>query len=299
MIYPAPTLDLDALEAFVRVAELRSFTRAAEALGSTQSTISLKVKRLEGSLGRRLLDRTPRLVRLAEGCDAFLEASRDLLLRRDAALATLTGRERRRLTVGISDQAAGRDLPFALSGLAGADPELLLDVHIGASRDLLDRFDDGQFDAVVVRGEDDRRSGETLIEESYRWVASPSWRWPTGHPLPLATLTEPCGVRALAIRMLDGAGLPWREAFVGGGVAALGAALVAGLAVSVLALRVAPPGIIDVTEAFQLPRLPISRVVLHSRVTDARLSAALRRLAEAFRGNSPWISTKPADTVGP
>lgn len=285
MVYPAPTLDLDALEAFVRVAELRSFTRAAEALGTTQSTISLKVKRLEESLGRRLLDRTPRLVRLAEGCGAFLDASRDLLSRRDAALATLAGRERRRLTVGVSDQAAGRDLPFALSRLAEADPDLLLDIHIGASRDLLDRFDGGQFDSVVVRGEDDRRAGETLIEEPYRWVGSPSWRWPTGCPLPLATLAEPCGVRALAIRSLDSAGLPWRDAFVGGGVAALGAALTAGLAVSILALRVAPPGLIDVTGAFGLPPLPRSRVVLHSRVTDTRLSAALRRLAAAFRGD--------------
>ncbi|RYC33079.1 LysR family transcriptional regulator [Lichenibacterium minor] len=286
MVHLAPTLDLDALEAFIRVAELRSFTRAAEALGTTQSTVSLKVKRLEESLGRRLLERTPRLVRLAEGCGAFLEASRDLLARRDVALATLAVRERRRLTVGISDQAAGRDLPSVLVELAEADPDLLLDLHIGASRDLLDRFDQGRFDAVVVRGEDDRRPGEVLLEEPYRWVASPSWRWPGGFPLPLATLAEPCGVRALAIRSLDGAGLPWRDAFVGGGVAALGAALSAGLALSVLALRVAPPDLVDVGETFGLPRLPPSRVVLHSRVADVRLSTALRRLAAAFRGKS-------------
>lgn len=301
MVRPVSTLDLDALEAFVRVAELRSFTRAAEALGTTQSTVSLKVKRLEDSLGRRLLDRTPRLVRVAKGCDAFLEASRDLLSRQDAALATLATHERRRLLVGISDQAAGRDLPLLLRDLADADPGLLLDVHVGASRDLLVRFDQGQFDAVVVRGEDDRRSGEVLLEESYRWVASPSWRWPSGCPLPLASLAEPCGVRALAIRSLDGAGLPWRDAFVGGGVAALGAALVAGLAVSVLALRVAPPGLIDVGETFELPRLPRSSVVLHSRVTDGRLSTALRRLAATFRQGSLPVRTASnvAGTVRP
>src|SRR5580658_10210260 len=61
-------LDLDAVQAFVLVADLASFTRAAEALDTTQSAVSLKLKRLEGRLGRRLLERTPRRVRLsAEG----------------------------------------------------------------------------------------------------------------------------------------------------------------------------------------------------------------------------------------
>ena len=62
------SLDLDAVKAFVLTAELQSFTRAADALDSTQSAISLKLRRLEDQLGRRLLERTPRQVRLsAEG----------------------------------------------------------------------------------------------------------------------------------------------------------------------------------------------------------------------------------------
>jgi len=52
-------LDLDAVEAFVRVAELESFTRAAEAMQTSQAAVSLKLKRLEDRLGCRLLERTP------------------------------------------------------------------------------------------------------------------------------------------------------------------------------------------------------------------------------------------------
>ena len=48
-------LDMEAVRAFVWIAQMRSFTRAAEALNSTQSALSLKLKKLEEHLGRRLL----------------------------------------------------------------------------------------------------------------------------------------------------------------------------------------------------------------------------------------------------
>ncbi len=59
------TLDVEAVEAFVTIADMQSFTRAAEALGTTQGAISVKLKRLEDRLGQRLLERTPRSVRLS------------------------------------------------------------------------------------------------------------------------------------------------------------------------------------------------------------------------------------------
>src|SRR5688572_12271023 len=58
-------LDLDVVQAFVRIAELGSFTRAAEAMQTTQAAVSLKLKRLEERLGCRLVERTPRYVELS------------------------------------------------------------------------------------------------------------------------------------------------------------------------------------------------------------------------------------------
>ncbi len=279
-------LDLDAVAAFVLVADLQSFTRAAEVLGTTQSTISLKIKRLEASLGRRLLERTPRLVRLADGCEGFLASARLLLAQHEQAMTALTVDDRR-LSIGISDHVAGRDLPAVLATINGFDPGLLLDVRIGLSRDLLDRYDRGAFDAVVIRKDDDRRDGEMLFKDRYCWMAAPSWRRPANQPLPLASLADPCGARALATKALDRANIPWRDAFIGGGVSAVGAALTAGLAVAALAVRVAPVGTVDVGATFGLPELPTSQVVLHSRVFDPRSSAALRLLGAGFRsGNS-------------
>ena len=58
-------LDLDAVRTFIRIAELGSFTRSAEAMRTTQATVSLKLRRLEKRLGCRLLERTPRYVQLS------------------------------------------------------------------------------------------------------------------------------------------------------------------------------------------------------------------------------------------
>jgi DNA-binding transcriptional LysR family regulator len=90
-------------------------------------------------------------------------------------------------------------------------------------------------------------------------------------------------VRALAIRALDKAGVEWNEAFVGGGVTAVAAAALAGLAVAPLARRVAPAGMVDIGPAHGLPRLRSSRVMLHSKVGDPAKLAALRTLAATFR----------------
>ncbi|MFP4905337.1 LysR family transcriptional regulator, partial [Paraburkholderia sp. BR14261] len=82
-------LDLDAVRAFVLVAELRSFTRAADALDTTQSAVSLKLKRLEAHLGKQLLERTPRVVRLSADGLTFLAAARDPGVRREDVFVNL------------------------------------------------------------------------------------------------------------------------------------------------------------------------------------------------------------------
>jgi DNA-binding transcriptional LysR family regulator len=276
------SLDLDAVQAFVLVADLHSFTRAAEALGTTQSAVSLKLKRLEDRLRRRLIERTPRMVRLSADGAAFLERARELLGAHERALGKLEATPRR-LTFGFSDQAAGADLPLLLSRLASYDPGLTIEVRVGFSHELLEAFDRGEFDAVVVRRAADRRDGEMLFEDRYGWFASPSFRHQPGAPLRLATISSQCGIRAMAVRALDEAGIPWIESFVGGGVAAVSAAVIAALGVAPLARRIAPVGATDVGSSLSLPPLPACEIVLFSAVSEPRARGAIRTLAAAFR----------------
>jgi DNA-binding transcriptional LysR family regulator len=277
------TLDIEAVQAFVLAADLNSFTRAAEALASTQSTVSLKIKRLEDGLGRRLLERTPRLVRLSAEGQAFLPAARNLVAAHHTALGAFAV-EHRRLIVGISHHIVGAELAGLLKRLNGTDPGLVIELHVDTSRSVLEAFDGGLFDAaIVLRHDAKRRDGEVLFAENFGWMAAPGFTWRSGEPLRLATQAEPCSVRAMAIGALDAAGIPWTEVFVGGGISTIGAAVSAGLAVAALARRVAPADTVDLGPRLGLPPLPPREVLLHERGPDARARAALRTLGAAFK----------------
>ena len=275
-------LDLDAVQAFIRIAELGSFTRAAEAMRTTQAAVSLKLKRLENRFGCRLIERTPRYVQLSAQGTAFLEHARELLAVHDRALAVFAG-ARQRLTIGISDHVAGPELPALIARMNVHDPQLLIEIRIGSSGDLLQSFDRRELDTVIVRLEAGRSDGEFLTEEKFGWFAAPGWQQRAGEPLPLATMAEPCGVRAMAGRLLDAAGVPWTEIFVGGGVTAVAAAVMAGLGVAALAPRMLPFGAVDVGSRLGLPDLPRLPVLLHSRVKAGRPRDALAALSAAFR----------------
>jgi DNA-binding transcriptional LysR family regulator len=275
-------LDVEAVQAFVLVADLNSFTRAAEALDTTQSAISLKIKRLEDGLGRRLLERTPRMVRLSAEGTAFLGAARSLVAAHHQAIGAFAV-EHRRLTVGISHHVVGTELAALLKRMNASDPGLVIALHIEASRDVLEAFDAGELDAAIaLRHDAKRRDGEILFEEQFGWMASPDFHRQTGEPLRLATQAEPCSVRAMAVDALDAAGVAWTEVFVGGGVATIGAAISAGLAVAALARRVAPPDTVDLGPKLGLPPLPAREVILYSKPSDARARRALRTLGAAF-----------------
>lgn len=276
------TLDVDAVQAFVLVADFQSFTRAAEALGTSQAAVSVKLKRLEKRLGEKLIERTPRLVRLSARGAVFLGVAREFLAAHERALAGLVTPSRR-LTVGITDQVAGRELPILLARLRVYDPALSIEVQVEASRNLLEAFDRGVLDAAIVRREDDRRDGEVLSQERFGWFAAPEFEHKEGDALRLASLAPSCGVRNAATRVLDAAGVNWVEVFLGGGTAAVIGAVSAGLAVAALAHRVAPVGAVEVGEKLGLPLLPSSEIVLHSNLSDARSRGALRTLAAAFR----------------
>jgi len=280
------TLDIEAVQAFVFAADLKSFTRTAEAMDTTQSAVSLKIKRLEEVLGKRLLERTPRQVRVSADGGAFLGPARTLVAAHQAALGAFAI-ARRRLVIGLSHHVVGAELPSLLKRMHDSEPGLLMEMRVFMSRDILDALDRGTLDAAIVLRHDNRlRDGELILEESFGWMAAPDFQHHAGEPLRLATQAEPCTVRSMALSALNEAGISWTEVFVGGGIVTIGAAVSAGLAIATLGRRVAPPGTIDIGPRFGLPLLPSRDVMLYSNVSDSQSLKSLRTLAAVIRSTA-------------
>jgi DNA-binding transcriptional LysR family regulator len=277
-------LDLSAIEAFVLVADLRSFTLAAEALDLTQAGVSLKVRRLETSLGRQLLTRSPRQVRLSPDGQAFLPKARELLKAQENAFTPAN--VPRMLMIGISDHVAGPELPTILEKLRTYDPTLSIRVRVNSSRLVLSEFDRRDIDVAIVRESAKRKNeSERLFSEHHGWYSSMHFRL-HGKQLPLLTVTESCGLRETATKLLTEAGFDWIDSFMGGGIAAVINAVDAGLGIAPLPRRLASRRLIEIGPELGLPELPPVDVVMHANRLNPQSRDILRILTAAFRGSA-------------
>jgi DNA-binding transcriptional LysR family regulator len=275
-------LDLESVRLFVLAADLGNLTRAAEAAGTVQPVVSQRVKALEETLGRKLLERTPRIVRLTSEGEAFLERARALLTAHDAALANDDGLLPR-ITVAISDHALGIGIEAILTRLRAVLPRnSVIDVRIDLSQSIRDAFESGDVDVAIIRREGGGADGEVLGLDPLGWRAPTQWIPSADAAVPLAVLRAPCGVRAIAIKALDRANRRWREAFVGGSCAVLLAAVEAGIGIAPMG-RLASNGAPDRGPDLGLPALPASQIVLLARASSPPVVEAIRILSAHIR----------------
>ncbi|WP_084002035.1 LysR family transcriptional regulator [Diaphorobacter sp. J5-51] len=122
----------DRMHIFVRVAELASFTQAAEALGIPKASASTAVQQLETQLGTRMLHRTTRRVQLTQDGQAYYERCKDLLADVDELQsmfqhpdgAGLKGRVRIDMSTGMARNVVVPRLPELLARHPGLEVEL-------------------------------------------------------------------------------------------------------------------------------------------------------------------------------
>lgn len=123
--------NLEPVLIFATVAEMGSFTRAADSLGIQKGRASTEVRKLEESVGARLLHRTTRSVQLTEDGRAFHARARDLLAQADdlnSMFAADGVALRGRLRVDLPTELARTTIVPALPDFMAAHPELALEV---------------------------------------------------------------------------------------------------------------------------------------------------------------------------
>ncbi len=141
------------LHYFLALVQAGSFSRAAEAVGVTQSTLSAAIQSLEAELAVTLIDRTGRRMQLLPAGEDFMARARDIV----ALIEELPEHARQaerplttRLRMGVIPSIAPFLLPKILPATTKAFPELQLSVREGLTRSLLDSLRSGALDVALV-----------------------------------------------------------------------------------------------------------------------------------------------------
>ncbi|KAF1705555.1 LysR substrate-binding domain-containing protein [Pseudoxanthomonas suwonensis] len=175
----------DAMQAFVRVVESGSFTRAAQDLDLGRATVTQLVQQLESRLRVRLLDRTTRRVTVTVDGAAFYERALRLLADLDDAETSLPGAAttpRGRLRVDVPSPLARLVVVPALPGFQERYPDI--ELVLGASDRVVDLMG-ANVDCVVRGGElaDASLVARRLARLALGVYAAPSYLQRHGTPL--------------------------------------------------------------------------------------------------------------------
>ena len=197
------------LRAFVAIARLQSFTRAAEQLHITQPGLSGMVRDIEQQLDCRLFERTTRAVALTEHGRAFLPVATRVLAELDAAassLGQLSAQERRRLVLGATPVIASSILPQACRVFAETQPGVQVQVHDLDRAQVHAGVQDGELDAGFgvfldaasgIRRTPLLQTELVLVDSAERSGGSGPLRWSELAGEPLLALPEKNPIRKL------------------------------------------------------------------------------------------------------
>jgi DNA-binding transcriptional LysR family regulator len=291
-------MDLQELRIFARVAELGSYTRAADQLGLAKGRVSAAVQHLEAGIGTRLLHRTTRQVRLTADGEQFLERAQELLADSEQlqamfqpAAAGLRGRVR----IDLPNTFARDVVIPRLPQLLAAHP--LLEIGISTTDQRVDVVREG-FDCVLRIGTlaDSQLVARPLGALRQWGVASPAYLRAHGTPRTLADLSQHRVVHYTARLGTQGAGweyeeggqvrvFPMRAALVVNSTDAYQAACLAGLGIIQAPVRgtrrLVEAGLLaEVLPGHPPPSMPVSLLYPHRRHVPPRVQAVLQWLAQ-------------------
>jgi DNA-binding transcriptional LysR family regulator len=300
-------MTLEQLRIFVAVADRLHFTRAAEALGLTQSAVSAAIAALEGRYGVTLFHRVGRHVELSDAGSAFLIEAREVLTtatHAEAIFQDLAGLKRGRLVIMGSQTIATYWLPPRLFAFRQAYPGIAIELSIGNTAQVAAAVVAGTVEVGFVEGTVDQAVLEStpIDEDRLVLVGGQNHGWIGDQAMERAdfqrlswVLREPgSGTRAATEALLATRGLAVADVAVTLELPsneAVRAAVEAGAGASVLSLMVATTGLragVLTAAACAMPTRRFCRL----RHRERRLSGAARAFCASL-GKRPWPVGSP------
>lgn len=175
-------MKLHQLRYFVTVANMRNFTRAADALGIAQPPLSRQIKQLEDQVGFLLIDRDARPIALTEAGRLFYERAVNVLSsveQLDSLMKRHAGSIRRRFVIGFVGSTIYGPMPRLIRHFRAAVPAIDVSLTEMTTLEQMDALKEGRIDIGIgrLRIDDPAIRREVLLEEEL--IAA----LPAAHPL--------------------------------------------------------------------------------------------------------------------
>lgn len=274
-------VDTSLLRTFVTLAETRSFSRTGGRIGRSQSAVSGQLRKLEDMFGCRLLERDTRNVWLTADGERLLVHARAMVAQADAMLARFRTPEiEGEVRFGSPEDFASAYLPDILGVFASAHPAVELHVTCQLTLPLVEEFEAGAQDLIIVKQDPSRRYASTrpLWRERLVWVAATTltpdfFMASNGRLLPLVLSPSPCVYRSRATQTLEQVGVAWSGVFTSPSFAGQAAAVRAGLGYAVMPRAMVPDELVVLQDWPELAEVEIALL------GQSRLSPAATALA--------------------
>ena len=231
------SLDIDGLRAFVAIVDSMSFSRAGETIGRSQSAISLRLRRLERSLGVSLLVRRQgRVIELTTNGHKLLGYARQMIALNDIALREISGRTALgRVRLGLPADFLDMGFPEALSRIRPLVGDLQLEIETDVSDRLRSRCEAGELDVAFYKLAGPDGLGSPLLHLRLAWAGAPGFALNAeGEGLPLVCFPEGCVYRKAMLRALRDAGIAHQTVFTTPNMESLRRAVASGIGITAL-----------------------------------------------------------------
>jgi DNA-binding transcriptional LysR family regulator len=160
-------IDFDGVQAFVVIAELGGFSKAARELHITQTALTRRIQKLEAYLGLKLLDRTTRRVELTVVGREFLPQARSIVGEMTSAVERLKDMSQRatgNFTLACIPSMTSHVLPAVIRQYARAHPDNRIRLLDGSSDEVRNAVLGGQAElGIAVQGEKHPDLAETVL----------------------------------------------------------------------------------------------------------------------------------------
>lgn len=260
-------LDVDALRALRAIRQHGGITRAAAALGLTQSAVSHKVKRLEASLDCEILNRRSGAALFTEAGEDLLDYAARILALHDEALLSLTRTDLAgRIQLGLTEDTTCSDLARILGRFRRLHPQVNVRVRVRMSLTLREMLERGELDAAIVQvfSHEVRPADLVLLREGLHWVKASGLALPESGPLPFLSFDEACFYRRWALDIGQDDGALLETVFECTSAAGIVTAVQAGLGVTLLSDRHIRPGMEVLRGRLPAPP-PVAYVIRRAR----------------------------------